>query len=33
MTEHYGTTQVGAFLLSLVASMAGPLLSHLQGLL
>ena len=32
-TEHCGTTQVGAFLLSLVASVAGPLLSHLQGLL
>ena len=33
MTERYGITKEGAFLLSLVAGMAGPLLSHLQGLL
>ena len=32
-TERYGITKEGAFLLSLVAGMAGPLLSHLQGLL
>ena len=32
-TERYRITEEGAFLLSLVASVAGPLLSHLQGLL